>query len=153
MKRFYQMEISRPDEEMARKQIVDYINNDIQEIYLYEYLSGIANTPREKSLIKEIIMDKERDIEIMKEVYEELGGKELQLEYEIMVDRPEKYFDALLLAYDLEELGIKLAVEIRKNMPNRYFRDRLFDIIIDEQKDLDITQLLIMLAIYGTIKS
>ncbi|MCM3719480.1 ferritin-like domain-containing protein [Fictibacillus phosphorivorans] len=114
--------------------IREAVAGEREDQLFYEYLMSQAPTEEEKSIIATIRDDEKRHNRLFKKIYKDLTGKEVpQVESE-EVQRPKTYKDGLIKAIFGELAAVEKYRVIRQGLPNRFYRDILFNIITDEMK-------------------
>lgn len=100
----------------------------------YEYLISQAPTNEEKLIIASIRDDEKRHNKLFRMMYKEITGQEVPPANGEEFQRPKTYKDGLVKALFGELRAVEKYRVIRQGLPNRYYRDILFNIITDEIK-------------------
>ncbi|WP_246552212.1 ferritin-like domain-containing protein [Vallitalea pronyensis] len=114
--------------------IRDSIESEKEDEMFYDYLISIAPTEDEKQIIGSIRNDEKKHNMYFRQIYEDLTGETIEPIDNITFEEPASYVDGIKTALFDELRAVEKYRPIRELMPNRYYRDVLFEIITDELK-------------------
>ncbi|WP_241428239.1 DUF5661 family protein [Clostridium sp. DJ247] len=100
----------------------------------YDYLISAAPTNEERSIITTIRDDEKKHITMFKEIYRIFASQELVTSEDIQFEKPTSYIDCIKKAKFSELNSMELCRNIRAGVPDRYFRDMLFEMLTNEFK-------------------
>lgn len=118
----------------ALKSIRKAVEGEKEDEIFYTYLINLAPTYEEKEIIKSIRDDEVKHNKYFKQIYKDFTGIDLKPKKGAIVKRPKSYADGIKQALFGELKAVENYRVIREAMPNRYYRDILFEIITDELK-------------------
>lgn len=114
--------------------IRDSIESEKEDEMFYDYLISIAPTEDEKQIIGSIRNDEKKHNMYFRQIYEDLTGETIEPIDNVTFEEPASYVDGIKTALFDELRAVEKYRPIRELMPNRYYRDVLFEIITDELK-------------------
>ncbi len=114
--------------------IRESVDGEKEDEMFYDYLISIAPTPDEKDIIMEIRNDEKKHNVYFRQIYKDLTGDTIQPNGNVIFEKPESYIAGIKKALFGELKAVEKYRTIREVMPNRYYRDLLFEIITDELK-------------------
>lgn len=114
--------------------IRDSIESEKEDEMFYDYLISIAPTEDEKQIIGSIRNDEKKHNMYFRQIYEDLTGETIEPINNVTFEEPASYVDGIKTALFDELRAVEKYRPIRELMPNRYYRDVLFEIITDELK-------------------
>ena len=113
------------------------VEGEREDELFYDYLISKAPTQEEKDIITTIRNDEVKHNKMFREIYKYYTGVDIVSPQNEEFEHPKSYIDGIKKAL-FGELG---AVEryriIRAGIPDRYYRDMVFEILTDEQKHAD----------------
>ncbi|WP_253805417.1 ferritin-like domain-containing protein [Fictibacillus arsenicus] len=120
--------------QLSLQLIREAVAGEREDQLFYEYLISIAPTNEEKLIIASIRDDEKRHNRLFRKIYKDLTGQEVPQTAGEEFQRPKTYKDGLVKALFGELAAVEKYRVIRQGLPNRYYRDILFNIITDEIK-------------------
>ena len=114
--------------------IKDAIEGEREDELFYNDLIALAPDQEQKDMITAIRDDESKHNVYFRDIYEDLTGEVVEPLTDVSYEKPETYLEGIKKAL-LGELGAVEKYRVIYNaMPNKYFRDLLFEIITDELK-------------------
>ncbi|MBY6038189.1 ferritin-like domain-containing protein [Fictibacillus nanhaiensis] len=114
--------------------IREAIQGEKDDARFYEYLISVASTNEEKLIIASIRNDEKKHNQLFKQIYKDITHQDVPATNGAAFEKPDSYVDGITKALFGELKAVEKYREIRKGLPNTYYRDILFDIITDEMK-------------------
>lgn len=114
--------------------MVEAVQGEKGDRLFYEYLISVAPTQADKDVIASIRDDEIRHNLMFKKIYKDFTGKDVMDVNGEQIKKPGSYIDGIQQALFGELRAVEKYREIRKGLPDRYYRDLVFDIITDELK-------------------
>lgn len=120
----------------ALKMIKESIQGEKEDEMFYNYLIQKAPTQEEKNIIASIRDDEIKHNMMFKRIYSDFTGKDVyaSMDYDYNMNMPKSYMEGIKKAFFGELRAMEKYRKIRESMPNRYYRDMLFEILTDEIK-------------------
>lgn len=120
----------------ALKMIKESIQGEKEDEMFYNYLIQKAPTQEEKDIIASIRDDEIKHNMMFKRIYSDFTGKDVyaSMDYDYNMNMPKSYMEGIKKAFFGELKAMEKYRKIRESMPNRYYRDMLFEILTDEMK-------------------
>ncbi len=110
------------------------VQGEREDELFYSYLISVAPTQEEKEIITSIRDDERKHNRMFREIYFGLTGQTIEPSPGEAFEQPVSYLDGVKKAFFGELSAVERYRDIRAGMPNRYYRDMVFEIITDEQK-------------------
>lgn len=120
--------------QLSLQLIREAVAGEREDQLFYEYLISVAPTNEEKLIIATIRDDEKRHNRLFRKIYKDLTGQEVPPANDEEFQKPKSYKDGLVKALFGELAAVEKYRVIRQGLPNRYYRDILFNIITDEMK-------------------
>lgn len=117
--------------------MVEAVQGEKEDRLFYEYLISVAPTQADKDVIASIRDDEIRHNIMFKKIYKDFTGKDVMDVNGEQFKKPGSYTDGIQQALFGELNAVEKYREIRKGLPDRYYRDLVFDILTDELKHAD----------------
>ena len=114
--------------------VKEAVQGEQNDELFYDYLISIAPTQEEKDIISSIRDDERKHNKMFRRIYMDLTGMEIAPGVEETFEKPDSYLDGIRNALFGELATVEKYRKIREGLPNRYYRDMLFEIITDELK-------------------
>lgn len=114
--------------------MAEAVQGEKEDQLFYDYLISVAPTSEQKEIITSIRNDEIRHNKLYKQMYKQLTGQEVALEKEEKFVPPATYLEGLKKALFGELKAMEKYRIIRAGLPNRYYRDIVFEILTDEMK-------------------
>lgn len=113
------------------------IMDEKEDELFYDYLISVAPTDEEKEIIKTIRDDEKKHNKMFKEIYKYFTGEDVKIKEDVDFEKPDSYIDGIKKALFGELGAVERYRNIRAGIPNRYYKDMVFEILTDEQKHAD----------------
>ncbi|RAV10808.1 ferritin-like domain-containing protein [Paenibacillus contaminans] len=113
------------------------VQGEREDELFYDYLISVAPGQEEKAIIASIRDDERKHNRMFRTIYKDLTGRTLPPAKDGSFQKPESYTAGLTQALFGELGAVEKYRDIRAGMPNRYYRDMVFEILTDEQKHAD----------------
>lgn len=110
------------------------VKGEKEDELFYDYLISIAPTQEEKDIITSIRDDERKHNKMFREIYKAFTGQEITAPKDIEFKKPKSYIDGIKKALFGELAAVERYRDIRAGLPNRYYRDMVFEILTDELK-------------------
>ncbi|KGM97558.1 hypothetical protein Z968_03155 [Clostridium novyi A str. 4552] len=110
------------------------IEGEREDELFYDYLISVAPTQEAKDIITTIRDDERKHNKMFREIYKFFTGEDVMVPTEIDFERPKSYVDGIKKAKFRELAAVERYRDIRAGVPNRYFKDMVFEILTDELK-------------------
>lgn len=114
--------------------IKEAVSGEREDELFYDYLISVAPNQQEKNIIASIRDDEKKHNMMFRRIYKDLTGMEVEVEAEEEFEKPASYVEGIKRALFGELKAVEKYRVIRQGLPNRYYRDMLFEIITDELK-------------------
>ena len=114
--------------------IAEAVQGEREDRLFYEYLISVAPTQEHKEIIASIRDDEIRHNLVFKKIYKDFTGEDVMDLNGEEFTKPGSYEAGLKQALFGELRAVEKYREIRKGLPQRYYRDLVFDILTDEIK-------------------
>lgn len=116
--------------ELVRKAV----EGEREDELFYDYLLSEAPTSEQKEIITRIRNDERKHRRMFQEIYRVLTGHAAVPGGGEAFEKPESYREGIRKALFGELAAMERYRIIRAGMPNRYYRDMVFEILTDEMK-------------------
>lgn len=113
------------------------IQGEREDELFYDYLISVAPTQEEKNIIADIRDDERKHNKMFRQIYKAFTGQEVAVPTDVKFDKPKSYIEGIKKALFGELSAVERYRDIRAGLPNRYFRDMVFEILTDELKHAD----------------
>ncbi|WP_098742775.1 ferritin-like domain-containing protein [Paenibacillus sp. EZ-K15] len=110
------------------------VSGEREDELFYDYLVSVAPTQEIKDIIISIRDDERKHNRMFRMIYEAFTGKTIQSPTEVQFQKPNSFIEGIEKALMGELRAVEKYRNIRAGMPNRYYRDMIFEIITDELK-------------------
>jgi len=124
------------------------VQGEREDELFYDYLISVAPTKEEQAIISSIRDDERKHNRMFREIYYCLTGQSIAAEPEAPFEKPKSYIEGVKKAFFGELAAMERYRNIRAGMPNRYYRDMVFEILTDEMKHAD--KYLYIMMLQGT---
>ena len=114
--------------------IKNAVEGEKEDELFYNDLIGLAPDQEQKDIIASIRDDEIKHNSFFSEIYEELTGEVVKPLVDVPYEKPTSYIDGIEKALFGELGAVERYRMIYNAMPNKYFRDLLFEVITDELK-------------------
>ena len=114
--------------------IAEAVQGEKEDRVFYEYLISVAPTKEDQEIITSIRNDEVKHNLLFKKIYQDFTGQQVQEAPDEEFIAPASYEEGLRQALFGELRAVEKYREIRKGLPQRYYRDIVFDILTDELK-------------------
>ncbi len=114
--------------------IKEAVSGEREDELFYDYLISVAPNQEEKNIIASIRDDEKKHNMMFRRIYKDITGTEVEITEEEVFEKPSSYLDGIKRALFGELKAVEKYRVIRQGLPNRYYRDMLFEIITDEIK-------------------
>lgn len=121
----------------ALRLVKDAIQGEREDELFYDYLISVAPTKEEKNIIQTIRDDERKHNQMFRKIYRDFTGQEVQVQEDVDFQKPKSYLDGIKKALFGELAAMERYRDIRAGLPNRYYRDMVFEILTDELKHAD----------------
>lgn len=120
--------------EEALALIEQAVSGEREDELFYDYLVSVAPTQEIKDIIISIRDDERKHNRMFRMIFEAFTGKTIQSPTEVQFQKPNSFIEGVEKALMGELRAVEKYRNIRAGMPNRYYRDMIFEIITDELK-------------------
>lgn len=120
--------------EEALTLIEQAVSGEREDELFYDYLISVAPTQQEKDIISSIRDDERRHNKMFRMIYEAFTGRVIQTPTEVQFQKPQSFIEGVEKALMGELKAVEKYRIIRAGLPNRYYRDMVFEILTDELK-------------------
>ncbi|PCL94056.1 rubrerythrin [Paenibacillus lautus] len=120
--------------EEALTLIEQAVSGEREDELFYDYLISMAPTRQEKEIIISIRDDERKHNRMFRMIYEAFTGRAIQSPTEVQFQKPESFIEGVEKALMGELKAVERYRNIRAGLPNRYYRDMVFEILTDELK-------------------
>jgi rubrerythrin len=121
----------------ALKLVKQAVQGEREDELFYDYLISLAPTQEEKDIIASIRDDERKHNKMFREIYYYFTGQEIPVPSNVEFTKPATYLEGIKKALFGELSAMERYRIIRAGMPNRYYRDMVFEILTDELKHAD----------------
>ncbi|MCY6354908.1 ferritin-like domain-containing protein [Clostridium sp. ZS2-4] len=112
--------------------IKEAVSGEREDELFYDYLISVAPTREEKKIIASIRDDEKKHNMMFRRIYKDITGMDVEVMEEETFEKPSSYLEGIKRALFGELKAVEKYRVIRQGLPNRYYRDMLFEIITDE---------------------
>lgn len=123
--------------EQAITLIKQAIPDEKEDEMFYNCLISMAPAEDEKNIIESIRNDEIKHNKMFREIYKFFTGQDFPEVTDVEVKKPKSYVSGLKQALFGELGAVEKYRNIRAGIPNRYYRDMVFEILTDEMKHAD----------------
>lgn len=123
--------------EQALTLIKQAIPDEKEDEMFYNCLISMASTEDEKNIIESIRNDEIKHNKMFREIYKFFTGQNFPESPHMEVEKLKSYVGGLKKALFGELSAVEKYRNIRAGIPNRYYRDMVFEILTDEMKHAD----------------
>lgn len=120
--------------ERSLQMIAEAVQGEKEDQIFYNYLISQAPTKEQKDIIASIRNDEIKHNKLYKNMYKELTGRDVVLKPEEEFQPPASYKEGIKKALFGELKAMERYRIIRQGLPNRLYRDIVFEILTDELK-------------------
>ncbi len=114
--------------------IVKAIQGEKEDELLYSYLLSVAPSQENKDIILSIREDESKHHKMFKKMYQNITGQEVSGTNKEVFQKPISYVRGIQQAHFRKLKAVEMSQKIRKGLPTRYYRDKMFEIITDKLK-------------------
>ncbi|MCY6370204.1 ferritin-like domain-containing protein [Clostridium ganghwense] len=114
--------------------IKEAVAGEREDELFYDYLISVAPTEEEQEIIASIRDDEKKHNKMFRSIYRDITGMDIIVTEGEEFEKPASYIDGIATALFGELKAVEKYRVIRQGLPNRYYRDMLFEIITDELK-------------------
>ncbi|WP_211746066.1 ferritin-like domain-containing protein [Paenibacillus sp. Marseille-Q4541] len=132
--------------------IKNAVTGEREDELFYDYLISEAPSQEEKDIIESIRNDEQKHNRMFRSIYQDLTGQTIVSPDEVEFNRPSSYIEGVKKAFFGELSAVERYRNIRAGLPNRYYRDMVYEIITDEQKHADKYNYLLNLDVRKMMK-
>jgi rubrerythrin len=100
----------------------------------YDYLISVAPSREEKEIIESIRNDERKHNQMFRKMYQDLTGQTIMAPTDVEFRKPKSFIDGIRRALFGELSAVERYRDIRAGLPERYYRDMVFEILTDELK-------------------
>jgi rubrerythrin len=134
---YYGMQASYKTLDEALALIKQAVEGERTDELFYDYLISLAPTEEEKKIIRSIRNDEIKHNKMFREIYKAFTGQTITPPKEVEFEKPKSYIGGIRKALFGELSAMEKYRDIRAGLPNRYYRDMVFEILTDELKHAD----------------
>ncbi|SCW53348.1 Rubrerythrin [Paenibacillus tianmuensis] len=113
------------------------VQGEREDELFYDYLISVAPSQEEKNIIASIRDDERKHNKMFRTIYRDLTGQVIETPQNVSFEKPRSFIDGVKRAFFGELSAMERYRIIRAGMPNRYYRDMVFEILTDELKHAD----------------
>lgn len=110
------------------------IQGEREDELFYDYLISVAPTNEEKDIIASIRDDERKHNKYFREIYAFYTGEGVPSASNVTFEKPQSYIAGISKAKFGELGAVERYRDIRAGLPDRYYRDMVFEILTDELK-------------------
>lgn len=110
------------------------VQGEREDELFYDYLISVAPSDEEVEIIESIRDDERKHNKMFKAIYKYYTGEEIETSMDVNFEKPRSFIDGVKKAFFGELSAMERYRIIRAGMPDRYFRDMVFEILTDEMK-------------------
>lgn len=136
----------------ALELIKQAVSGEREDELFYSYLIGIAPSAEDKAIIASIREDERKHNRMFRKIYKDLTGQTIMADGGESFEKPRSYIDGVRRALFGELAAMERYRDIRAGLPNRYYRDMVFEILTDELKHADKYNYILNLDLRRMIK-
>lgn len=114
--------------------VKEAIQGEREDELFYDYLISVAPTKEEKDIIASIRDDERKHTKYFREIYAFYTGKSVPSPSNSAFEKPQSYITGVRKAKFGELGAVERYRDIRAGIPDRYYRDMVFEILTDELK-------------------
>ena len=114
--------------------VKDAVTGEREDELFYDYLISEAPSQEEKEIIISIRNDEQKHNRMFRRIYQDFTGQTIVAPGNVTFEKPTSYVDGIRRALFGELGAVERYRNIRAGLPNRYYRDMVFEILTDEQK-------------------
>ncbi len=133
----YRQQTSYKSQQEALKLVRESVQSEKDDEQFYDYLISVAPTREEKEIITSIRDDEKKHNRMFRSIYRDLTGQTVPAPEAGEFQKPATYLAGIRKAFFGELAAVERYRDIHAGMPNRYYRDMVFEILTDEQKHAD----------------
>ncbi|WP_258171285.1 ferritin-like domain-containing protein [Paenibacillus sp. R14(2021)] len=113
------------------------VQGEREDELFYDYLISVAPTKEEQAIIVSIRDDERKHNQMFRKIYYDLTGQTIPVTQDAAFEKPQSFTEGVKKAFFGELSAMERYRIIRAGMPNRYYRDMVFEILTDEMKHAD----------------
>lgn len=117
--------------------VKEAVQDEREDELFYDYLISVAPTKEEKDIITSIRNDERKHNKLFRGIYKAFTGKDIETPKNVDFEKPVSYIAGVKKALFGELGAVERYRDIIAGLPNRYYRDMVFEILTDEQKHAD----------------
>ena len=110
------------------------VEGEKEDEMFYDYLISVAPSDEEKEIIESIRDDERKHNGMFRQIYQHFTGRVIAAPESVPFEKPASYIDGVRKALFGELAAVERYRDIRAGLPDRYYRDMLFEIITGEIK-------------------
>jgi predicted heme/steroid binding protein/rubrerythrin len=129
------------------------VQGEREDELFYDYLISMASTAEEKNIITTIRDDERKHNKLFREIYRFYTGKTIPAPTNIEFQKPSSYIEGIKKAKFGELGAVERYRDIRAGLPDRYYRDMVFEILTDELKHADKYDYILYLSLANKIQN
>jgi predicted heme/steroid binding protein/rubrerythrin len=114
--------------------VKEAIQDEREDELFYDYLISVAPTKEERDIIASIRDDERKHNKYFREIYAFYTGKSVPSPSDVTFENPQSYIAGIRKAKFGELGAVERYRDIRAGIPDRYYRDMVFEILTDELK-------------------
>lgn len=123
--------------EEALELVEQAVTGEREDILFYDYLISEAPTREEKEIIAGIRDDEKKHYKMFRRIFEDFTGEAIEAPKDVEFEKPDTYIEGVRKAFFGELAAAEKYRDIIAGMPNRYYRDMVFEIMTDELEHAD----------------
>ena len=123
--------------EEALELVEQAVGGEKEDELFYDYLISVAPTEEEREIIAGIRDDEKKHNKMFRKIYEDVTSEIIETPKSVTFNKPASYIDGVRKAFFGELAAAERYRDIIAGMPNRYYRDMVFEIMTDELKHAD----------------
>ncbi|MEI7024123.1 ferritin-like domain-containing protein [Paenibacillus sp. y28] len=120
--------------EEALELIKKAVSGEREDELFYDYLISVAPSEEEKEIIRGIRDDERKHNQMFRSIYQHYTGQTITAPAHVEFQKPKSYMDGIRRAFFGELSAVERYRNIRAGLPDRYYRDMVFEILTDEIK-------------------
>lgn len=110
------------------------VTGEREDELFYDYLISVAPSEEEKKIIQSIRNDERKHNGMFRRIYQDYTGQSIVVPQDVTFEKPTSYIEGIRRALFGELGAVERYRDIRAGLPNRYYRDMVFEILTDELK-------------------
>lgn len=110
------------------------VQGEREDELFYDYLISVAPSDEDVEIIESIRDDERKHNKMFKAIYKYYTGEEIETSMDVNFEKPRSFIDGVKKALFGELSAMERYRIIRAGIPDRYFRDMVFEILTDEMK-------------------